>query len=91
LEIISKPEQKQLTVKYFYNTNPAFNFEKVKVGGNQMAIWDLPGKDNLRLFWPNFYRAIEFTGIIYLINYEDKDTLNDCSLILFKKSCQSNA
>lgn len=42
-----------------------------------MAIWDLPGKESLRMLWPNFYRNIEFAGLIYLIDYDNKDTLTE--------------
>jgi hypothetical protein len=38
---------------------------------------DLPGKESLRQFWPLFYRKIKFTGIIYMIDYLNKDTLTE--------------
>ena len=38
---------------------------------------DLPGKESLRQLWPLFYRKIKFTGIIYLIDYFNKDTLTE--------------
>ena len=47
-----------------------------------MAIWDLPGKENLRMLWPNFYRNIDFSGLIYLINYDNKDTLNEAVKVM---------
>lgn len=42
----------------------------------------MPGKENLRQFWPIFYRKIKFTGIIYLIDYFNKDTLNESIRVL---------
>lgn len=55
----------------------AFNYEEVDLGSFTVAVWDLPGRENLRMFWPNFYRAIDFSGLIYLINYDNKDSLNE--------------
>jgi hypothetical protein len=34
------------------------------------------------MFWPNYYRNIEFTGLIYMINYDNKDTLNESVRIM---------
>jgi GTPase SAR1 family protein len=61
----------------FFKYSIAFNYEEVDLGSSTVAIWDLPGKENLRIFWPNFYRNIEFSGLIYLINYDNKDTLSE--------------
>ncbi len=47
-----------------------------------MIFWDLPGKDTLRQFWPIFYRKIKFSGIIYLLDYFNKDTLNESIRVL---------
>lgn len=56
----------------------AFNYEKVVSGPNKLAIWDLPGKENMRMFWSLFYQNINFSGIIYIINYQQKETFEDC-------------
>jgi len=47
-----------------------------------VIFWDLPGKDTLRQFWPIFYRKIKFSGIIYLLDYFNKDTLNESIRVL---------
>jgi GTPase SAR1 family protein len=72
-----------ITLSSKVRTKPtdSFNYEVVEFGSFSVAIWDLPGRENLRIFWPNFYRNIEFSGLIYLIDYEDKDTLNECNMI----------
>ena len=53
----------------------SFNYEEVEIGAFNVAVWDLPGRTNLRIFWPNFYRTIEFSGLIYFIDYDNKDVL----------------
>ena len=52
------------------------------MGPYNIAVWDLPGKENLRMLWPNFYRSIKFSGVVYLINYEDKDTLSEAVKVM---------
>lgn len=56
-------------------TTYGFNYEIVEFGQIKAGIWDLPGRENLRLLWPNFYRNIDFAGVIYVIDYEEKDKL----------------
>jgi signal recognition particle receptor subunit beta len=60
----------------------AFNYEEVDLGSSTVAIWDLPGRENLRMLWPNFYRNIDFSGLIYLINYDNKDTLAEAVKVM---------
>jgi GTPase SAR1 family protein len=55
----------------------AFNYEEIDLGSTTVAIWDLPGKESLRMLWPNFYRNIEFAGLIYILDYDNKDTLSE--------------
>jgi GTPase SAR1 family protein len=52
------------------------------MGPYNIAVWDLPGKENLRMLWPNFYRSIRFSGVVYMIDYEDKDTLGESVRVL---------
>jgi GTPase SAR1 family protein len=52
------------------------------MGPYNIAVWDLPGKENLRMLWPNFYRNIKFSGVVYMINYEDKDTLTEAVRVM---------
>jgi len=66
----------------FRSNKLGFNYEKVTIGQFDVGIWDLPGKENLRLLWPNFYRNIDFAGVMYVIDYENKDTLSDGNLII---------
>jgi signal recognition particle receptor subunit beta len=60
----------------------AFNYEKIEAEPYEAYIWDIPGKENLRIFWPNFYRNILFHGVIYLINYDSKDTLDEAVQVM---------
>ena len=55
----------------------SFNYEEVEIGAFNVAVWDLPGRANLRIFWPNFYRNLELAGVIYFIYYDNKDTLQE--------------
>ena len=55
----------------------SFNYEEVEIGAFNVAVWDLPGRANLRIFWPNFYRNLELAGVIYFIDYDNKDTLQE--------------
>jgi hypothetical protein len=34
------------------------------------------------MLWPNFYRNIDFSGLIYLINYDNKDTLSEAVKVM---------
>ena len=58
------------------------NFEEITIGTHNVIFWDLPGKETLRQFWPIFYRKIKFSGIIYLIDYFNKDNLNESIRVL---------
>jgi signal recognition particle receptor subunit beta len=62
--------------------NIAFNFERLEVGPYQVSIWDLPGRKNLRIFWPNFFRNIDFHGVIYMIDYDSKDNLDEAVRVM---------
>lgn len=60
----------------------AFNYEEITIGTHNVCFWDLPGKESLRQYWPIFYRKIKFSGLIYMIDYFNKDTLNESIRIL---------
>ena len=47
-----------------------------------MAFWELPGKETLRKFWPIFYRRIKFSGIIFMLDYQNKENLNESIKVL---------
>lgn len=58
-------------------TTYGFNIEKISSGATKLAIWDFPGKESMRIFWPLYYRSVQFTGAIYIINYDEKETLDE--------------
>ena len=60
----------------------SFNWEKVDIMGQNINIIDLPGEENMRTFWPLFYRNINFSGVIYIINYQHKETFMDSVKLL---------
>lgn len=37
----------------------------------------MPGDDNLRMFWTIFFKNINFEGVIYIINYDENETLDE--------------
>jgi len=43
----------------------------------------MPGRENLRVLWSNFYRNIDFSGIMYVIDYDNKDTLDECTNTIY--------
>ncbi len=59
-----------------------FNYEEIRFDSMEIAIWDLPGKESLRSFWPIYYKNIAFDGIIYLIDYDNKTTLDESIKVL---------
>lgn len=60
----------------------AFNYEELMFDSTEIAIWDLPGKESLRTYWPIYYRNISFDGIIYFIDYDNKTTLDESIKVL---------
>jgi GTPase SAR1 family protein len=60
----------------------AFNYEEIDLGSCTIGIWDLPGRENLRMFWPKFYRNIDFSGLIYMIRYDNKETLGEAIRVM---------
>ena len=59
-----------------------FNYEEIMFDSMEIAIWDLPGKESLRSFWPIYFKNIAFDGIIYLIDFDNKTTLDDSIKVL---------
>jgi GTPase SAR1 family protein len=71
-------------------TKEAFNFELVDIAHYKVAIWDIPGRESLRILWPNFYRTIEFSGVMFFIDYENKDKLPEGKInFIHSLSCSS--
>ena len=81
MELKQQSKLNQLIVSYQWYL--AFNYEKVEQGPNKLAIWDLPGKENMKQFWSLFYRNINFEGMIYMINYQHKETFMDCKIYFY--------
>lgn len=36
--------------------------------GEEFKVWDVGGSKNMRMLWPNFYRNVDFVGVIYVVN-----------------------
>ena len=71
-----------------------FNYEEIKFDSKDVAIWDLPGRETLRDFWPMYYKNIHFDGIIFLIDYENKTSFDESVRVmheLFMKEELSNS
>lgn len=59
----------------FDNFDPTtgFNYEERSLRGIlKVGMWDAGGKKSLRVLWPSFYRNINFSAIVFIID-ADKD------------------
>ncbi len=54
-----------------------FNFEYFELDTTKVTLWDFSGKRNLRDLNMIFINRISFDGIIYLINYDEIDKLEE--------------
>jgi GTPase SAR1 family protein len=52
-----------------------FNFEYAEPNqtANCIGFWDLGGKDTIRAIWPSFYKNIQISGLIFVVNANDED------------------
>ena len=53
----------------------AFNYKKIENDYYEAYIWDL--NYDIKEFWSNFYRNILFQCVIYIINYDNKEKLDE--------------
>jgi GTPase SAR1 family protein len=62
-----------------FTTEPTlgYNLAEIDVGGTDVCIYDLGGKETCRLLWPTFYRKLYFQAMIFVIDAWDDEKLID--------------
>jgi GTPase SAR1 family protein len=68
LELKKEPEKANLE-----STN-GYNYVNFQYNNIALDIWDLGGDFISRSYWPTFYRNIQFTIVIFIININDEST-----------------
>uniref|UniRef100_A0A6U1US46 ADP-ribosylation factor n=1 Tax=Vannella robusta TaxID=1487602 RepID=A0A6U1US46_9EUKA len=59
-----------------------FNVETVEYKNTKFAVWDVGGQDKIRALWRHYYQNTQ--GLIYVIDSNDRDRLEEASAELEK-------
>merc|ERR1712216_237500 len=52
--------------------DPSYHYEEFSTTtGTAYAIWDLPGNDAMRRIWPTFYRSMQVSGVLFVVDGAD--------------------
>ena len=54
-----------------------FNVETLEYKGLNFTVWDVGGQDKVRVLWKHYYQNTD--GIIFVIDSNDKDRIDDAS------------
>jgi GTPase SAR1 family protein len=56
--------------KFLNNRDPGYHYEEFTLGGNlgKYGLWDVPGFKEMQPMWPMYYRYINVTAVLFIVN-----------------------